>query len=145
MQQETRDLTERLLKLHEGWSAKPYKCSAGALTVGWGHNLDAKGIKPEVGDLLLRLDILDAIADARALVPNFDEHDAVRQAVILDMSFNLGRDRLAKFERTLASFVAKNYTRTAEQMLESKWATQVGRRATRLAEMMRTGVIPEEV
>jgi len=72
-------------------------------------------------------------------LPWFTELDEVRQAVLVDMGYNLGIDGLLKFKRTLGSVESGNYANAAIQMLESKWATQVGHRAERLSDMMETG------
>jgi lysozyme len=65
--------------------------------------------------------------------------DDVRQAVVIDMGFNLGLARFAGFKRTIAAIEAANYEGAAALMLQSAWARQVGRRARRLSEMMKTG------
>jgi GH24 family phage-related lysozyme (muramidase) len=67
--------------------------------------------------------------------------DPVRQAVIYDMYFNL-RARLLEFKNTLAFVKMGNWAEAASNMLRSKWATQVGSRATRLAAMMESGKWP---
>ena len=74
-----------------------------------------------------------------AALPWVETLDEVRQRVLVDMAFNLGIPSLLTFKRTLASVEAGNYTVAAAQMLESKWARQVGTRAIRLSEMMATG------
>ena len=63
----------------------------------------------------------------------------VRQAVVVDMSFNLGLTRFSQFTQTLKAISAGNYAAASSYMLDSKWARQVGPRAQRLAKMMRTG------
>ena len=42
------------IRKNEGLAHQPYRCSAGALTIGYGHNLDARGISKEVAELLLK-------------------------------------------------------------------------------------------
>jgi lysozyme len=59
--------------------------------------------------------------------------------VLLDMSFNLGIVGLLRFKNTLATIRRGDYSKAAAMMLDSLWARQVGKRAVRLAEMMRTG------
>ena len=53
------------------------------------------------------------------------------------MAYNLGINSLLGFKNTLATIQAGRYNDAADGMLASKWATQVGDRATRLAKMMR--------
>jgi lysozyme len=58
---------------------------------------------------------------------------------MIDMCFNLGIGGLLEFKNTLASIQSGDYQKASEQMLQSKWATQVGNRATELSEMMKEG------
>jgi lysozyme len=57
------------------------------------------------------------------------------------MIFNLGPKGFAGFKNTIASIARGDYADAASRMLQSKWATQVGNRAVRLAAAMRTGVL----
>lgn len=142
-----------MLKRHEGERRRggrhaAYRCSAGALTIGWGHNLDASpvpglGVGSRIGDeeaeALLRE---DAAGTARALdarLPWWRDLDEVRGAVLLDMAFNMGAARLCTFRRTLEDVKAGRWDEAATAMLDSCWASQVGHRAVELAAMMRKG------
>jgi lysozyme len=132
-------LLQKQLILHEGVRLKPYRCTAGKLTIGIGRNLDDVGISQEEALGLLRGDIARAIAAVRTELPWFDRLDDVRQRVVADMCFNLGIDGLLAFKQTLAAIAGGDYDRAATEMLNSRWAAQVGERARRLARMMRTG------
>ena len=65
-----------------------------------------------------------------------------RQAVLLDMVFNMGISRFNAntWVKTFAAIQDKDFEKAANEMLESKWAKQVGQRAIRLSQMMRKGV-----
>jgi lysozyme len=117
----------------------PYKDTVGKLTIGYGHNLDDNGLKQKFVDLILDDDIRDAIADLVVRLPWFERLDPERQAVLVNMGFNLGVLGLLQFKRTLESIRIGDYELAAIQMLESRWADQVGDRALRLADQMRTG------
>lgn len=65
--------------------------------------------------------------------------DEVRQRVLFDMCFNLGVTKLLAFKNTLEAIRTGRYDDAAAGMLNSLWAKQVKGRATRLANMMRTG------
>ncbi|MGU3777520.1 hypothetical protein [Burkholderia metallica] len=64
--------------------------------------------------------------------------DPVRQRVVINMAFNM-QGGLLTFTNTLAAMKRGDYAAAADGMLASKWAAQVGARATRLATMMRSG------
>lgn len=128
------------LRLHEGERLKPYRCTAGKLTIGVGRNLEDRGITTEESAYLLNNDIdreWKALTQNLPWVAGLNE---VRQRVLLDMSFNLGIAGLLKFKNTLATIQRGEYAKASEMMLDSLWARQVGQRAQRLSRMMRTGV-----
>lgn len=127
------------LERDEGLRLKPYRCSAGRLTIGIGRNLDDVGISVEEARHLLHNDIARTAADLDRLLPWWSTLDEVRQRVLLNMAFNMGAAGLAGFRQTLGFVRAGLWGAAADGMLASLWARQVGPRAVRLAEMMRTG------
>ncbi|MGO4210571.1 hypothetical protein AB4Y89_21680 [Terriglobus sp. 2YAB30_2] len=80
-----------------------------------------------------------AEGDARKLVPPFSGLSPTRQAVLVDMSFNLGHKRLAGFTKTLALLAAGDFNAAADEMLDSAWAKEVPKRAKRDSDLMRAG------
>lgn len=133
------DYARNLLHVHEGVRRLPYVCSANKLTIGVGRNLEDRGLSEDEIELLFSNDVKIAENDARFLVPVFDKLCAERQAVILDMVFNLGRSRFAKFVKFIDALCDWDFDHASEEMLDSRWAKQVGKRAKRLAEIMKTG------
>lgn len=130
------------LKRDEGLRLKAYRCTADRWTIGYGHTKGVKKgsvITQEQAEAFLDEDMAIAIADAKLVCKCFDQLDGPRKTVIANMSFNLGQDRLAMFQRTLAAVCAGKYEQAALHMLDSKWAAQVGQRARRLAKRMSTG------
>ena len=133
-----KNIAERIKK-HEGFSPRPYQCPTGHLTIGYGHNLDANGIDQETAELLLKKDIERAEKNVKNSFIWYLKLTEPRQYVLVDMCFNLGLIGLLKFKKFLAAAEAGNYQTAAKEMLDSKWAVQVGRRAVELAEIMETG------
>ena len=133
------------LRLHEGERRKPYRDTVGKLTIGIGRNLDDKGLRRDEIEYLLANDIADSRADLDRYLPWWRGLDPVRQRVLIDMVFNMGAGSpkgggLLSFVNTLSEIRRGNYGIAADMMLASKWSAQVGRRAVRLATMMRTGM-----
>lgn len=130
-----------MLKRHEGFRAFPYKDSVNILTIGYGRNLEQCGISQKEAEYLLRNDVERAILDVCDLVgkETYDFLGSTRQAVLVNMCFNLGKPRLAKFKNMFAAIRAHNYELAAAEMLNSKWAEQVGMRAEELANYMDKG------
>lgn len=141
MQPATLAIIAPMLERHEGKRLKPYKCTAGKLTIGIGRNLDDRGLSEDEVQYLFANDLRIAEADAKNLVGHdvYVNLTPARQAALIDMAFNLGYDRLAKFANTLLAVRQGRYHDAANGMLQSLWAKQVGGRAVRLAEMMRRG------
>jgi lysozyme len=128
------------LRRHEGWKLKPYRDTTGKLTIGCGRNLDDVGLSDDEVQLLLDHDITRVWQECVANIEGFGALDDVRQHVLLDMCFNLGLSRLLHFVKLLAAVARRDFDDAAREMLDSRWATQVGDRAQTLAQMMRTGV-----
>lgn len=121
----------------EGLRLRIYKDTVGKLTIGVGRNLDDVGISKDEAYLMLDNDIQRTSDSLDKNLPWWKTLDEVRQRVILNMAFNMGINSLLGFKNTLAAIQAGRYNDAADGMLASKWATQVGDRATRLAKMMR--------
>ena len=125
---------------HEGLRLKPYRCTAGKLTIGIGRNLDDRGISQKEAYAMLERDILDFEQQLLDEIPEiYNKLDEVRQSVLLNMCFNLGIKGFLEFKNTLAFIDAGDWERAANNMLASKWAKQVGMRAIELSELMRKG------
>jgi len=135
-----RRVAEQLL-VDEGLRLRPYRCTAGKLTIGVGRNLEDRGITEAEAFMLLDNDIADfwgELVKARSWVLAAPEHV---QEALLNMTFNLGVNGLLGFKETLALMKTEQYAAAASAMLASKWARQVGKRAERLARQVREGVL----
>lgn len=128
------------LRLH----AYPDPLSGGEpWTIGYG---STKGVKAgdvwtlDQAEAALVADVATAERALDAHLPWWRSIDDVRQDVLVNMSFNMGINGLLGFHNTLALIKAGNYKAASDNMLISAWARQVGARAQRLAEQMRTGV-----
>lgn len=134
------DLT--LLKDHiiwaEGFRQFPYKDSVGILTVAVGRNLEDVGIRKSEAMFMLENDLEDVISNAESL-PYWNSLDDVRRLIVADMIFNLGLTRFTHFVKLNKALEISDYQVAAYEMQDSRWATQVGRRATKLIEAMKTG------
>jgi len=132
-------IKEQLVR-HEGLRLKPYRCTAGKLTIGIGRNLDDCGISQTEAYVLLENDIQNCERQLLDEIPEiYNGLDEVRKSVLLNMCFNLGIMGLVEFKNTLSYIGTEDWERAANGMLASKWAKQVGRRAIELSELMRKG------
>lgn len=131
---------ERQLKEDEGFRDRPYVDTTGNVTIGWGHNLTANGLPYDWYQELFEIGVERAGDDvvawlgARAYLLSYP-----RMAALMNMAFNLGLPRLRTFVKLRQAILDQDWDRAADEMLDSKWARQVGARAERLAEEMRRG------
>jgi lysozyme len=134
-----RENLTRMLIRHEGFRLKPYRCSAGRLTIGVGRNLDDVGVTEQEALSLLENDVDRVTSELDRYMPWWKNLDDARREALADMCFNLGLTGLMKFREMLAALEAGDYAKAAEEMLDSRWASQVGGRAGELAGIVRGG------
>ena len=130
-----REIVYEQLKIDEGCVLEVYKDHLGYATFGIGHLI--KMGDPEMGQEVgtpvseervkecFETDIDIAIVECTALfLDKWDDYPPTLKEVLVNMMFNLGRPRLGRFKKFIAA------------INESKWATQVGPRATRLRDQV---------
>ena len=87
---------------------------------------------------LYNFSLIIAYQDASALFPNFEKLPVDARKVIIDMSFNLGKTRLAKFEKMRAAVAQYDFDTAGDEMIDSEWYNQVGNRSKNLVQMMQS-------
>ena len=131
-------ISEQLIR-DEGLRLKMYQDSRGIWTIGIGHNLEAKAISEPAARQILADDIQDAWQELYQALPWVTSLNEARQGVLLNMAFNLGVAGLLAFRLMLQAAKIGAWNTAADEMMRSKWAEQVGARASRLELQMRTG------
>jgi len=141
------------LERHEGRRARVYKCTAGKDTIGIGHNIDAKGLPPDIedyleengyitDDMIDRLfdeDIEDALTDALKLYPNLYRWSENVYNALLDFVFNVGYKVASTFIKTNRAINNENWELAADMLEQSKWYRQVKVRGKTIVSMIREG------
>ena len=127
-----------LLIKHEGLRLKPYLDSVGKLTIAVGRNLDDNGIRHVEAIMMLENDIDEVLTSLEPL-DFYARCNNARRLVLADMCFNMGLPRLLGFKKMIAALRSGNWYLAAKEMLDSKWAGQVGKRALYLSDIMREG------
>ena len=126
------------LKRHEGYRRAVYECTEGYPTIGYGTNLLHRGISKEEAEYLLNNDLVQIISELSEM-NLLRGHNTARQAVLVNMAYQLGLNGLLKFKRFITAYDNHNYEEAAKEMLDSLWAKQTPNRASELAEQMETG------
>ena len=133
---------ENELRDDEGYEPCVYKDSLGFYTIGIGFLVDVRkggGLRPEEISFILknRIGLIAARLDKE--IYWWRELSPSRQRVLLNMAYQMGVDGLLGFKNTLAMVKAGDFSKAADGMLQSKWATQTPKRAKRLSDRMRAG------
>ena len=147
------------LARHERVKLKPYYDDKGILTIAMGRNLEQRGLTRREALYLANNDVDLSLRELTPIAA-FRRLDPVRQAVLVNMHFNMGLPRLRTFRRMWAALERGDVEAAAAEMLDSKWAREdvgdspppgdppgrfpYGQRAWELAEMMRLGRWPED-
>lgn len=156
-------ITEQLLlqlMRHEGFRKYVYKCPAGKDTIGYGYNLEAnplplskdvieklykEGITESFAKEILLEMVLKIEKSLRDSIPWMSKLNGARQAVLINMAYNLGVEGLLKFKQTLRNMEVQNWLAAELGMRSSLWHKQVKGRAIELEKQMLLGKYAEEV
>lgn len=139
-------LTEAL-KRDEGYRRSAYEDSEGLLTIGIGRMIDQThdgGVTEAEAQYLLTNDLVSVFTDLDRNASWWRQMPALGQEALANMCFNLGWPRLSKFQNMLSALEEGDFDKAANEALDSRWATQVGARAERIAELFRTCEQEEE-
>ncbi len=141
-------MSERLIKMlkrHEGVKSHAYKDQFGTWHIGAGRNIHAEGANKGMGlsedeiDYMLSNDIVRTIKELTEEYPWFRNLDeGARRDGIINMHFNLGRVRFAKFKKAIAHMERGNYQQASSEFLDSLWAKQVKGRSLEVTDMIKT-------
>lgn len=119
------DRLKKQLVKHEGLRLKPYVDSVGKTSIGVGRNLDDNGISQDEAFMMLDNDIKRARQELMQF-EWFHELDPIRQETLIELNFNLGLPRFLTFKKMIAALEEEDYHCAATELLDSKWALQVG-------------------
>ena len=131
---------EDLIKKHEGLRLTPYADSLGILTIGYGRNLErgGGGITQDEALILMLNDLDRAHKDLRKFAW-FRRLNDTRQAALCDLRYQLGPTTFRKFKKFMAALAVDDYATARLELLDSRYATQVPKRANEIANMIEAG------
>jgi lysozyme len=142
------DILRKEITRDEGVEYIVYLDHLGLPTFGIGHLI--KESDPEYGkpagtpvstervNSCFETDIQTVLDECNKLYDDFYELPEEVQHIIANMMFNMGYPRLSKFTGMKAAVDARDWNRAADEMVDSRWYTQVTRRAERLVNRMRS-------
>ena len=132
------DIIQQLTR-DEGVRLRLYSDTSGKLTIGVGRNLTDVGIRQSEANFMLQNDVDEVEHNLSIALPWVSNLDDVRKFALVNMAFNMGLHGLVSFHNTLTFMEKGDYASASVEMLKSHWAAQVGDRAKRLSEQIKTG------
>lgn len=136
-------------KLFEGFRARPYKCSMGVWTIGYGATIwlgervtaETRIVTQAKAHDHMKKDTWTALSDCQWIYKHvFHKLSQVEQEVLIHMAFQLGGTKLKKFVRMNEAIGYRDTDSWAEEMTDSLWWTQTPRPAAAL----RTALLEDE-
>ena len=141
------DQLREQLKIDEGVKYEIYNDHLGYATFGIGHLVvegDEEYGKPvgtpvseERVNSVFDSDVATYVTEAKKVFPNLDTLPEEAQEVIVNMCFNMGAPRLSKFKKFIGGVNSGDWNTAAVEMMDSRWAKQVGVRADRLRDRIK--------
>jgi len=140
------DKLREQLKIDEGVKYEIYNDHLGYPTFGIGHLITEKD--PEHGkpigtevsadrvNEVFNADVQLYINETKKVFSDLESKPETIQLVLVNMCFNLGAPRLSNFKKFIAAINDQQWSEAAVEMMDSRWARQVGPRAERLKEQV---------
>ena len=127
------------IKEHEGLRLFPYKCPAGKLTIGYGHNLQDNGLSKSACEYILYDDIDEAKRNLRTIFGNefFENLNDSKKIALIDMMFNLGMVKFLTFKRFIFAVETQNWENASYEIIHSRAYEQNKKRYKKLSEQIR--------
>lgn len=99
--------------------------------------LGEQNITREQARKMLIWELEGNIESAKQLLQNFDELPFDAKLIVVDMIYNLGHHGFQGFVRTRAALENFDFETAADEMVDSRWFDQVGRRSKHHVDVMR--------
>ena len=131
------------IKDHEGKRLEVYKDTVGKDTIGYGHLVQpgedfSGGITDQQADEMFDRDFESHLKGARQ-TPGYNLADQTRKGAMVDLAYNMGPSWHKKWPSFSAAATAGDWETAADELVNSKWYGQVGKRAPTIVNMIRTG------
>jgi len=140
------DKLREQLKIDEGVKYEIYRDHLGYLTFGIGHLITEKDpeygqpVKTEVSadrvNEVFNADVQKYINETKKVFSDLESKPEAIQLVLVNMCFNLGAPRLSNFKKFIAAINDEQWSEAAVEMMDSRWAKQVGPRAERFRDVV---------
>ena len=135
------------LKIDEGVEYEIYDDHLGYKTFGIGHLV--KTTDEEYGwpvgtpvsekrvNSVFDKDVITYIDETKKVFGNLEDMPGEVQQCLVNMCFNMGAPRLSQFKKFIKAIHDEDWKTASVEMLDSRWASQVGIRANRLSDRIK--------
>jgi lysozyme len=124
------------VKANEGLRLKAYTDIHGYVSIGYGRNLQTRGISKAMAELMLKEDIESCESSLEAHYPWYLNRKSSARTVLIDMCINLGFTGLTQFKKMIRAIYLKDYPEASIELLDSKYAMSLPRRAKRNVKLL---------
>lgn len=136
IEREFSELCERI-KFAEGFREKPYLCTEGVPTFGYGLTY----ITEYEAEWILRRRVKECVALVEGYLENEQiSLDDFRIKILSEMIYQLGFKGVLRFKKMWKALRDFDYDTASEEMLNSKWHVQTPARCEYLSKKMKEGV-----
>jgi len=135
------------LKIDEGVKYEVYDDHLGYKTFGIGHLVTPQDeeygspvgtpVSEDRVNSIFDKDVETYISESEKVFGNLRQMPEEAQSVIVNMCFNMGAPRLSQFKKFIKAIHDEDWATASVEMLDSRWANQVGVRATRLSDRIK--------
>jgi lysozyme len=135
------------LKIDEGVKYEVYDDHLGYKTFGIGHLVKTTDeeygapvgtpVSEERVNSVFDEDVETYINESKKVFNNLEDMPQEAQQVIVNMCFNMGAPRLSQFKKFIKAIQDEDWATASVEMLDSRWANQVGARADRLSDRIK--------
>lgn len=122
----------------EGFERFPYRCTANKLSIGVGHNIEDRGLSDAAINFILDEDIDICLSQLEGNLSYWQTLPDCVQEALVDLCFNMGINRLMQFRMTLLYIKEGDWTRAADELMDSRYASQLPNRAKHNADLIRS-------
>ena len=132
---------KQMIKVHEGLRLDKYIDSEGYPTIGYGHLIESGEPMPDRitqqrADSLFDDDYKHH-KDAASKIPGYENASGQQKAALIDLTFNMGPAWANGFPAFKRAFAAGDYNKAADELIDSQWYGQVGRRGPTIVNLIR--------
>lgn len=128
-----RELLEEI-KVNEGFVGTVYKDTLGFDTIGYGTKLP---LSKDEAEVVAEMRLKAKIKELEAKEPFVNKLPLDKQAVVIEMSYQMGVNGVLKFKKMWKALKEGDYETASKEMLDSRWYVQTPNRATGLSEKMK--------